>query len=98
MNQRLTQNISVRPSLFWDVDITKLSTEKNKDFIIRRVFDRGTWEEILDLVVYYGEDAVQSSILKAPSLRKPTVYLAAAFFNKKTQDFACYNTTQFQEN
>jgi len=52
----------------------------------------------LDLVVYYGEDAVQSSLLKTPSLRKPTVYLAAAFFNKKTQDFACYNTTQFQEN
>ena len=98
MNQRLTQNISVRPSLFWDVDLSKLSTEKNKDFIIRRVFDRGTLEEILDLIVHYGEDAVQSSLLKAPSLRKPTVYLAAAFFNKKTQDFACYNTTQFQEN
>jgi len=98
MNYPLTHSIPFRTSLFWDVNISELSFEKNKDFIIRRVFDRGTWDEILDLVLYYGEDNVKNSILKAPSLRKATVYLASAFFNKQPEDFACYNTKQFQIN
>ena len=96
MNQLFTPHTFFRASLFWDVNISELSVEKNKDFIIRRVFDRGTWDEILDLVIFYGEETVQESILKAPSLRKATVYLGSAFFNKKPEDFACYNTRQFQ--
>ena len=49
-------------------------------------------DEILNMVVYYGEETVEISLLKAPALRKATVYLASAFFNKKPDDFACYNT------
>ena len=98
MNQQLTPHTFFRLSLFWDVNISELSAEKNKDFIIRQVFDRGPWNEILDLIIFYGEETVQESILKAPSLRKATVYLGSAFFNKKPEDFACYNTRQFQAN
>ena len=95
MNQLLNNPISLRPSLFWDVNPADLSLKKNRDFIIRRIFDRGKWEEILDMVVYYGEKTVETSLLKAPSLRKATVYLASAFFNKKPEDFACFNTNLF---
>ena len=98
MNQLSVQDILFRPSLFWDVNIAELSTEKNKDFIIRRIFDRGTWDEILDLVIFYGEDTVEQSILKAPSLRKATIYLASAFFNKQPEDFLCYNIKRFPSN
>jgi hypothetical protein len=96
MSQLLANSITLRPSLFWDVNPADLSVKKNKDFIIRRVFDRGTWDEILNMVVYYGEETVEVSLLKAPALRKATVYLASAFFNKKPEDFACYNTNLFQ--
>lgn len=92
MNHSLTHPFSLRPSLFWDVNVEELSLKNNKDFIIRRVFNRGTWDEILNLVVYYGEDTVQKSLLKAPSLRDATIHLASAFFNLKPEDFACYNT------
>ncbi len=82
MSQFLLHNLPVRPSLFWDVNVAELSTEKNKDFIIRRIFDRGTWDEILDLVLFYSEDVVLTSVLKAPSLRRATIYLASDFFKK----------------
>lgn len=98
MSQLSTHTLDLRSSLFWDVNIAELSDKKYEDFIIRRIFDRGTWDEILNMVVYYGEDIVQNSILKAPSLRIATIYLASAFFNKKPEDFLCYNTKLFPLN
>ena len=93
-NDLVTNQLGLRPSLFWDVDSSKLSFTDNKDFIIRRVFDRGTWDEILNLVIWYGEESVKKSVMSAPSLRIATIYLASAFFNTKPEQFACYNTKQ----
>ncbi len=39
---------------FWDVDIKKLSLEKNADFIIKRFLEYGDDDEVKLLIKYYG--------------------------------------------
>ena len=42
---------------FWDVDLSKIEWMKSKDWVIRRVLEYGTKEEIEELHRFYGHDA-----------------------------------------
>lgn len=43
----------IRKVVFWDTDIDKLDWTKHKDFIIKRVMDRGNTEEKQAIATYY---------------------------------------------
>lgn len=45
----------IRPVVFWDIDMSRLSWSEQKDFIITRVKERGNVEEIKQVLDYYGE-------------------------------------------
>lgn len=53
----------LRKVLFWDTDISKIDWEKQKNAVVRRVFERGNEEEKKEIIRFYGRGEVQS-ILK----------------------------------
>ena len=42
---------------FWDVDLSKIEWSKSQDWVIRRVLEYGTKEEIEELCHFYGHEA-----------------------------------------
>lgn len=50
-------------SLFWDCDSSAVSLEANLSFVIRRVLDRGTWDEITWLRKTVGDSAIRDWFL-----------------------------------
>jgi len=44
--------------LFWDTDITQIEWQRQKTAIIRRVFERGTEDEIKEIISFYGAKTV----------------------------------------
>ena len=59
-----------RKAVFWDTDIEKLDWEKNRQWIIRRVFEYGGEEEILETLHFYGKDVVKEVLLGITDERK----------------------------
>lgn len=53
MDTHQNGQISFRQSLFWDTDPAKIDVEKHARYIIERVFDLGTKEEIRWLFAQY---------------------------------------------
>lgn len=49
-----TEAPHIRKSLFWDVDFTKINWGKYKDAVIKRVFERGSKDEIEEITRYYN--------------------------------------------
>ncbi len=43
----------IRKSLFWDTDFSKINWAKYKNAVIKRVFERGSKEEIDEITRYY---------------------------------------------
>jgi hypothetical protein len=78
--------------IFWDVDFEKLDYDTKASFVIERVFERGDVEDIRNCRRYYGDEKVASALMNAKWLDIRTVYLAAAIFDKKLNDFRCYIT------
>lgn len=43
---------------FWDVDVSRLDWDKNKTFVINRVLEYGTSEELKELEGFYGKTQI----------------------------------------
>jgi len=50
----------LRPVLFWDTDINSINWEKSKASVVRRTFERGNDQEILEIIRFYGKKEVQT--------------------------------------
>lgn len=87
-------NIATKPydnkRIFWDVDSAKLDFEKKASFIIERVFERGDVQDIRNCRRFYGDEKISEVLLNAKWLMPHTVYLAAALFNNKPEDYRCF--------
>ena len=87
--------IHLSKQAFWDVDMDKLDYEIQANAIIRRVFDNGSWEDILEVMVYYGKEKVLNALTSAPYLKEITIVFASKLFHIPYADFKCYPTKQF---
>jgi hypothetical protein len=82
---------------FWDVDIAQVNFEEHAEWIINRVFDRGTLKEVFDIINFYGKEFVRKSITTTNDyLPNHSILLARAIFNLKYQDFKCSEKRPFQ--
>ncbi|MBO9572436.1 MAG: hypothetical protein J7497_09540 [Chitinophagaceae bacterium] len=53
---------------FWDTDLAALDFNRHAQFIIIRVFERGSEEDQMAILAFYGERAVSDVLKNAPSL------------------------------
>lgn len=49
-----TEAPQIRKSLFWDADFNKINWAKYKNAVIKRVFERGSKDEIEEITRYYN--------------------------------------------
>jgi|SRR5476651_994021 len=83
---------------FWDVDMDKIDYEKNAKFVIVKVFDRGSFDDIIALLNFYPQDKIISALLTTRYLANNTMAFACAIFGLKLQDFRCYIFKQLNPN
>ncbi len=48
----------LRPVLFWDTDLNSINWEKSKASVIKRIFERGNGQEIMEIIRFYGKKEV----------------------------------------
>ena len=51
-----------RPTLFWDTSFEHIDFISHKRYVINRVFERGTKEEILETIRFYGKETILGTI------------------------------------
>src|ERR1035437_7277595 len=86
----------ISKAAFWDVDFNFNSPEQLEKFsthIIGKVFDFGTYDDIIQVVKYYGKRRIKKEITMV-DLKDKTISLCCVFFNLKKTDFKCYTQRQ----
>lgn len=84
---------------FWDIDISKINFQESYEWVIHRVFDRGTLKEVLTIVKYYGFDFVKDVITKTTTfMPNHSILLSMAIFKLKISDFRCLEKRPFLMN
>lgn len=81
-------------NIFWEVDFEKIDYEKNADWVIVRVFERGDVQDIRNCRRFYGEEKIKFALINAKFLMLKTLYLASAVVQKPIEEFRCYKNRQ----
>lgn len=84
----LLSRISKKP--FWDVRFNELDSEKDRHFIIKRIMEFGTLEEIQAVITFYEEQIVKQEIVLASWLSDRTIAFCCLLLSLKPPDFQCY--------
>lgn len=81
---------------FWDVDICEHDYKHSSEWVITRVFDRGTLEEVFSIIRYYGFDVVKNVLMTTnDNLPNHAILLARAIFKLHYTDFKCSEKRPF---
>lgn len=83
--------------LFWDVDSAQLALDKDAEFIVPRVFMRGTVEEMRNALKYYGEPRCRDILTTTRYLDKKTLALCTVLFDLEQEAFRCYRLKQLNQ-
>lgn len=84
---------------FWDVDIDEQDFKDASAWVITRVFDRGTLDEVFSIINYYGLDFVKKTLVTTlDNLPNHTILLARAIFKLNYTDFKCSERKPFHLN
>lgn len=93
----MTTKPHISERTFWDIDPDTLDFEEAADWVILRVFDKGSLEEVLSVVRLYGAERVKQLLTQEKSyLPNHTILLAKALFRLSFHDFACLEEKPFQ--
>ncbi len=81
--------------LFWDSDPEKIDFERDKNKVIRRVFDLGMVEDVAEALYFYKREDLISALKTASYLPHNAILLTTALFNLKPEDLKCYTSKQY---
>lgn len=77
---------------FWDVKRENLDFSRDKGFIISRMFERGTLDDVLSVIGYYGKDDTGKTLQTNKYLNRQGLFLAHALLGLPLHDFKAYVT------
>jgi len=92
----MPKKLNISSKAFWDVDFGKLlqQVDNYPEFIIRKVFDFGTFDDVLNVVIYFGRKKVIETLTGSVYLSEKTMHFCAAFFKLEKSQFKCYSNKQ----
>lgn len=77
--------------LFWDSVFEKMDWQKCYHYVIERVLDRGTDDNLAELVRYYGREKVLHVLKEQPIyLMDHSIQRACTYFKLKPEELRCY--------
>ncbi len=82
------------PWLFWDSDPEKIDFQRDRNKIIRRAFDLGLIEDVVEALWYYRREELVEALTTASYLPQNAMLLASALFHLKSEDFKCHTSKQ----
>jgi hypothetical protein len=95
MNNAGKQLPEIAFDAFWDTDKKKLDFKKQKDFIISRMFEKATFQDVLKIVYYYGLNETKKTLKANKYLSPDGMYLAHIILDIPLKDFATYAAPQY---
>lgn len=84
--------------LFWDVDTSKLTFEKNETLIVQRVLEYGNLEDWNFLKSTYGLEKIAFVATKLRTLDEVALHFISTICSIPLESFRCYSKQQSHPN
>ena len=81
-------------NLFWDAAAEDLDFERNRRYVVQRVLERGTVDDIVSVFHMYGITNVVATAKTLRSLEPSALSFIACVANEPRENFRCYTQKQ----
>ena len=84
--------LKISSKAFWDVNFEKLMQQYDyyPEFIIKKVFEYGTFQDVLSVYKYFGKQTVTDTLLNVTYMPKKKLHFASEFLKINKTNFRCY--------
>jgi hypothetical protein len=79
---------------FWDIDFSTLDFDRYPEFTIVRAMERGTFNDIREVIRYYGKENIRSIVINSERLLPRALIISRRLFNLHNSDFKCSTAKQ----
>jgi hypothetical protein len=83
--------------LFWDIQRQAPDYENHPEWVIQRVLERGSMDDIAEVILFYGKEKVKEVLTTTLHLDEDILYLASAILDIPLKNFLCYSTRQYRK-
>lgn len=94
----MTNQQQVRPNVsrvaFWDVDFDKIDFDLSSSFVMAKIFNYGTWADIIETLRFYGLDRVSKEVVQVAYFKNTALSFLCTILNLTEQDFVAYQRRQ----
>lgn len=75
---------------FWDTDFGQLDTDKNRFYIIARIFEYGDEKAVTWALEHFTKEDIKKTLRESRSLSPKSGNFWALFFNLRRPDLKCF--------
>lgn len=88
--------LTISQRAFWDINFEKLMLQQKnyQDYIIKKVFLYGTFNDLVNVIKFYGKEKVANTLTNLNHLPEKKLNFASVLFKMKKENFKCYTTKQ----
>lgn len=84
-------------NLFWDAEAADLDFERNRPYVVQRILERGTVEDVRSAFRIYGVPGVVSTAKVLRTLEPRALSFIACIANEPRENFRCYTQRQYSQ-
>ena len=77
------------PHLFWDTDPERVDLENNRNWLVRRVLEKGLWSDWKLLLDLLGEEKIRTAVQEMRHLEGRAMSFACAVLNLERSQLRC---------
>lgn len=81
-------------NLFWDADPSDLDFDRNRRYVVQRVLERGTVDDLGKVFRLYGMNGVVETAKTLRTLEPRALSFVACIANEPKENFRCYTQKQ----
>ena len=85
------------PNLFWDADPKDLDLVKHKKYVVQRVLEHGTLDDMRHMFAMYGFDDVVATSKTLRSLEPKSLAFIVNLSGQPKESFRCYTLKRSQQ-
>lgn len=82
------------PNLFWDANPDEIDFGRNKKYVVQRVIERGTLDDMRHIFALYGFDDVVDTSKTLRTLDPKALSFIANLSGQPKESFRCYTLKQ----
>jgi hypothetical protein len=94
MKNYLKNTKTLNINLFWDFDPKSIDINKHQRFILERVLNYGTIENLKELFRIYGRKQIISNLFQIKNLSNKSLNFISFYFSIPKSKFKCYTLKQ----